>query len=191
MHWGHKDVLKLLHKYLKTASTWSESNYYHLKRVGRGIFRPSLPLSGEIHPGKGRRGLVEDFPLFGPTVLDDQFHGFLWNFLINTLFNGNSPQNLIYPPVKYIHKIVKVSAREIANIKFLVHSKYVFAFLQYLICFGNQETTSLLAQIHLFLQPLGPNKLTVSPSLPEPINFHLQCFHVNFSRCICPLHDLK
>ena len=130
---------------------------------------------------------MEDFPLFGPTVLDDQFHGFLWNFLINTLLNGNSPQNLIYPPVKYIHKIVKVSAREIANIKFLVHSKYVFAFLQYLICFGNQETTSLLAQIHLFLQPLGPNKLTVSPSLPEPINFHLQCFHVNFSRCICPL----
>ena len=63
--------------------------------------------------------------------------------------------------------------------------------LQYLICFSNQETTSLLAQIHLFLQPLGPNKLTVSPSLPEPINFHLQCFHVNFSRCICPLHDLK
>ena len=167
-------------------SPWSESNDYHLKRVDRGIFRPFLPLSGEIQPGKGRRGLVEDFPLFGPTVLDDQFHGFLWNFLINSVLTGYSETWFIL----LLNIFTKLSRCQQEKLQTSNSSSTPSMSLQYLICFGNQETTSLLAQVHLFLQPLGP-KLTVSPSLPEPINFHLQCFHVNFSRCICPLHDLK
>ena len=97
-------------------------------------------------------------------------------FCLNRIF-----RNLIYPLVKYIHKIVKVSAREIANIKFLVHSKHVFAISNLFWQSGNHFTigtspfvfATIRPQVNSFSFFAGANQFSFAMLSRQLLTMHL------------------